>query len=590
MKSSEVPEISVEELMERIRIEVNRRKAHRPHTMNDDKDSAYLAVSALEIPQNWIRSSAMSFSVKDQYRISDFMIFYGGDFIKNAYLGILNRQPDPPAFEYYLKNLETGRMSKAEILGRLRFSSEGRAKRVYVEGLLTDFLIQSSFKIPIIGYFSRLGFGILNLPTIIKNFQASDSYVHSNLVDLHKQLSQFARSVQLNSREIMTQLTDIDEVKSRLKDEILAELDQVVSQKSELKEISSQKVNRLEFEELRSMLHKTSSEKANRLELEALSDKLHELSFQKADQKELQQLASNKADLSIFEQLRDSKADRNEMEHISHNLSSSLRHVNDFRRSLLDQERRLRIVLEEVRRSLPGKTSKDETIKILQEQDHLLDALYVSFEDQFRGTRAEIKERLEVYLPYIQGVQEPILGTGDAPILDVGCGRGEWLQLCNEHGLIAKGIDMNRVMVDEARQTGLDVVAADFVHYLQKQAANSVGVLTSFHLVEHLPLEKLIVLLDEALRVLTPGGMLILETPNPDNLIVGCRNFYMDPTHLRPLPSPMLRYLAEARGFVRTEIVNLNPVAEYEKDQNVTGKLADLMYGPRDYALLGYKP
>ncbi|MDY0042335.1 MAG: class I SAM-dependent methyltransferase, partial [Desulforhabdus sp.] len=167
---------------------------------------------------------------------------------------------------------------------------------------------------------------------------------------------------------------------------------------------------------------------------------------------------------------------------------------------------------------------------------------------------------------------------------------GEWLELCKESNLIASGVDINRSMVEELQQMGLEVIEEDFVSYLRDKNPNTFGAITVFHLIEHLTLENLIILLDEALRVLKPNGVLILETPNPDNIIVGSRSFYIDPTHVKPIPSPTLQYLAEARGYVNIEILNLNPVPEYEREEGITGKLGELLYGARDYSLIGYKP
>ena len=100
-------------------------------------------------------------------------------------------------------------------------------------------------------------------------------------------------------------------------------------------------------------------------------------------------------------------------------------------------------------------------------------------------------------------------------------------------------------------------------------------------------------MLDEVVRVLTPGGVAVIETPNPANLMVGAHTFYLDPTHLRPLPAPMLRFLVEARGLVRIEVRELHPypIAErIRRDDAVSRRVNELLYGPRDYAVIGYRP
>src|SRR5262249_53567457 len=156
-----------------------------------------------------------------------------------------------------------------------------------------------------------------------------------------------------------------------------------------------------------------------------------------------------------------------------------------------------------------------------------LDSGYAAFEDRFRGDRSVIRARVE---PYLRQVREAGAGTADTPVIDVGCGRGEWLEVLRDDGLIAKGLEINRVFIEMCRGRGFEVIEGDAIESLQAMPDGSAGAITSIHLIEHLPFERVITLLDEARRVLRPGGLIILETPNPENLAVGHRWFYMDPT------------------------------------------------------------
>jgi O-antigen chain-terminating methyltransferase len=179
------------------------------------------------------------------------------------------------------------------------------------------------------------------------------------------------------------------------------------------------------------------------------------------------------------------------------------------------------------------------------------------------------------------------------PALDLGCGRGEWLELLGDEGLHAAGVDSNRVFVHECVGRGLHVTESDMLSFLRDVPSASVGIVTGFHVVEHVPLEPLLAILDETVRVLKPGGVAIFETPNPANLMVGANTFYYDPTHRHPLPSPLLKFLVEARGLSRAEILPLHPAAEAlrvaDDGSALVSRFNEYFYGPQDYAVIGFK-
>jgi O-antigen chain-terminating methyltransferase len=267
------------------------------------------------------------------------------------------------------------------------------------------------------------------------------------------------------------------------------------------------------------------------------------------------------------------------------------RHIsndNYLKNDLSQQKRLITLFLEEARQRLPEPFRQDQLQTFVDEDQHLLDAFYLAFEEQFRGDREDILNRLKVYLPLIE---EAKVGTPETPILDVGCGRGEWLELLRESGYIARGLDSNRVMLDTCRARGLEVIEEDVIAHLQSLPDALLGAVTGFHIIEHLPFPVLLKLLDETRRVLKVGGIAIFETPNPQNILVGSHNFYIDPTHLNPLPSPLSKFVLEYAGFSPVEIINLNP---YEDSFKVSGsELAEVFnnyfYGPQDYAVVGHK-
>ena len=132
-------------------------------------------------------------------------------------------------------------------------------------------------------------------------------------------------------------------------------------------------------------------------------------------------------------------------------------------------------------------------------------------------------------------------------VLDIGCGRGEFLSLLKRNNIATRGIDLNGAMVQEAKALDLDVLEGDAIAYLRSLPDNSLAAITGFHIVEHISFKELVSLFDTANRVLMPGGLVLFETPNPENLVVGACTFNYDPTHNKPLPPDYLRFIAEAR-------------------------------------------
>jgi SAM-dependent methyltransferase len=239
--------------------------------------------------------------------------------------------------------------------------------------------------------------------------------------------------------------------------------------------------------------------------------------------------------------------------------------------------------------AVPARETKDAATAEPESltHDRADESLYVSFQERFRGSRSDIKNRQRVYLPLIAEAT----AVADGGVLDVGCGRGEWLELLQENRITARGIDINSAMVDDCRALGLQVEIGDAVKYLQGLPTDTLGAVTAFHVIEHLPPPVLITFLDEGLRVLQPGGIIILETPNPANLQVGAHTFWLDQTHVKPIPSATAAFLLEARGYVAVQILALHamPEAEVQYDNPLLNQLNQLLHGPQDYAVVGKK-
>jgi len=219
----------------------------------------------------------------------------------------------------------------------------------------------------------------------------------------------------------------------------------------------------------------------------------------------------------------------------------------------------------------------------------LLESFYHLLEERYRGTREEIKQRLEVYRNDWRAAADRAGAAGGVAI-DIGCGRGELLELFAEDGLSATGVDLSDVQLEAARRRGCRVVRADALDYLRGLESGSVLAVSAIHVVEHIPFPALVELMQEVARVLKKGGVVILETPNPRNLIVGATTFHFDPTHIRPLPPEVTQVLLETVGFAEVEVRPLHPSDTLDymvREHGMDRHLATLLFGPQDYAAVG---
>ncbi len=213
------------------------------------------------------------------------------------------------------------------------------------------------------------------------------------------------------------------------------------------------------------------------------------------------------------------------------------------------------------------------------------DDFYRAFEDRYRGSREIITARLSAYLPFI----EPLAALYQpARALDAGCGRGEWLELAAATGFDASGVDLDDGMLAECRARGLHVTTADAIATLRGMPDASLAMVTAFHLVEHIGFDQVRALIGQALRVLQPGGLLIMETPNPENLVVGASSFYRDPSHVRPIPPELLAFASEHAGFARHSVVRLQEAPQLREAREL--HLQQVLDGVSpDYAVVAQK-
>lgn len=216
------------------------------------------------------------------------------------------------------------------------------------------------------------------------------------------------------------------------------------------------------------------------------------------------------------------------------------------------------------------------------------DALYVALENHFRGSRDLIAQRQSDYLPLL-----PSVINSSTPLIDLGCGRGEWLKVLKERQIPAIGVDSNAVCIAECQEEQLEVIASDLLDFLNNRPDNSVGAFTLFQVLEHLPFPILVEVLREMRRALVSGGLIIAEVPNAKNLRVSSGTFWIDPTHQRPLFPELLIFLAIEVGFSKADGIYTNNLSP---DHDLTGlpdgardalrSVVDAIDGPSDFALI----
>lgn len=572
-----------------------------------------------------------------RYHVNDLLKYHDRTFIQNAYRAILKRGPDATGYQSFIESLRTARLNKIDILARLRYSAEGRAKQVEIEGLRVPALIRKAYRVPVVGYLLNLAVALARLPLLIRSQQQFEAHVlaqqemiveHVNRIDrtlgAHaEEVSQVFDKQAESSKALGIQVQQqIEEARQRLDQKIQQtghRLDQSIAEADRQNDLLTQLRQDLSagladqardaaahLAELANLV----GIRSNELNLQ-LTARIDERGQEVATlgqqisaatsrwQENLAGIETRLQQWGMALQLKEAllnQADSNQREQIeltAKDLKSEMDRVFEKQQQvsteLVLQGEQLATFLAEARQRLPEPFDEAQLHAIVREGDHKLDAFYASFDEQFRGSREEIKQRLQVYLPIIK---QQGIGTELMPLLDVGCGRGEWLELLSEEHFHASGVDSNRILVEWCRDRGLKVAQDDLINSLHQLPDKSLGAVTGFHIIEHLPIETLVEFLNQAVRVLKPGGAVIFETPNPQNVLVGSCNFYFDPTHRNPLPSQVTKFLLESRGFVRVEVLNLNPSDDIPVEENseLARRFNKYFYGPMDYAVVGYRP
>ncbi|HEV2914123.1 MAG TPA: methyltransferase domain-containing protein [Pyrinomonadaceae bacterium] len=561
-------EINVEELKSRIREAVARREAegtvsfinasaelHRLLSTDelsidgfslDDSALDYFPVDGFPASSGEIQSGRAAISRftlqpeftprdDDRYEMTELLLFHDAAFVWNAYRALLKREPDETGFRKYLDELRSGRLNKIDILASLRFSPEGRSKKVHVAGLALPSIIRRAYRLPLIGYLLELTVGLARLPVMLRSQRQMENHLIAQQERIVGYINganqQLADQINIG-RELLERLNRMNE---EMQDYI-------------------RRVNQNTQEHM---------ERVNQAHLrlaDSFSLGLNELSGR---QKELARLQHEQV-AALFREQREIIEDQKRMKDAGPAPALAPVQTAPADGPPLPQS--------------PQSPSKGT-------ERPSMDKLYASFEDCFRGTAEEVRQGLGFYLPLLE---ESGIKT---EVLDIGCGRGEWLELLREEGISGRGVEANSVMAERCRARGLEVIEADAIAHLRGLPSDSLQAISAFHLIEHLDFDALIELLDEALRVLRPGGLVMFETPNPKNLVVGACNFYSDPTHRRPLFPETIQFILSDRGFARVRLSYLHPVegSPFTARDQGSQMLHSWFFSPRDFAVIGWK-
>ena len=215
---------------------------------------------------------------------------------------------------------------------------------------------------------------------------------------------------------------------------------------------------------------------------------------------------------------------------------------------------------------------------------------YLTLESVFRGDPERIRAQLKT--DYLSMLLAAKADAGNGCCIDLGCGRGEWLDVLAAHDFAGTGVDLNPVMAAQARARGHAVTVGDALSFLRAQPGNSALAISAFHLVEHLDFSTLFRLVAECRRVLMPRGLLLLETPNPENLWVATHTFHHDPTHSQPLTPASLEFLVNHHGLETVAVLRLHPYpddARLPGNDPVTERLNAMTCGAQDFAVVARK-
>jgi O-antigen chain-terminating methyltransferase len=522
--------------------------------------------------------------------VRDFLHFHDQHFVDFAYGSILGRAPDAVGREYYLQQLRQGE-DKCSILVRLRYSPEGRARAVKIKGLVPHLISHALGRAPILGGFVEWTQSLLALRAHKSSLSRFEAFMFSaserraqHVDDVINRICDHIERLSSHLSGCTDRLDQLAQVTSEINNRLGSNwLTQVIAGSTPVRELQHN-LSAL-AEQVTRWCETVDQEKAGRVQAD---EHIFQINTQvQTLQNDMEQKFS--AYLEFVQRMEHANADLQQKFSNYLEVSAYLEFVQRFEYANADLQRSFSVLHRSIERKL-ARVSEDgksngSIADILSEWNRL----YASLEDQFRGSPELIQGRLQIYLDKLKSLFPAGLSK---PLVDIGCGRGDWLTLLKQSNIDAIGVETNDILVDRCHQAGLRVIQTNALDYLWESDDESVAVVSCFHVIEHLPQEAVYQLLSETMRVLQPSGILIIETPNPENLQVGATNFYLDPTHRHPLPPALVKFSVEAYGYEVVESLWLNPPEHPPElgEGPAAAALARYLFGPMDFGLIARKP
>jgi 2-polyprenyl-3-methyl-5-hydroxy-6-metoxy-1,4-benzoquinol methylase len=488
MIETNIKNLSVEEIMQKIKQEVQKRKQKIIST-DIPMDSTHYSdnINSYEVEftkLNVVDSSTESFEQKEVYEYADFSKYHDVEFIKNCYRGLLKREAESVGLEHYLHLLRSGEKNKSEIISILRYSKEGRAKNVKLLGSKKRYIVAVLNSVPFFGAIFKWFTAFFTLPRLIKRLNQYENFTY-----------------QLYMKNIDNEQKLQNTLNENIQDS-LTSLNAFVNTKADKTDLEP--------------LHAELESKADKTDLEPLHAEL------------------------------ESKADKTEL---------NIKNIETFK-----CENFLAKAISLTKHSLENKNFTDEKM------------YYSLFEDAFYESEI-VKEKQRYYLKYIKK-------TSQEYHLDLGCGRGEFLEILKENRIPSLGIDINKIEVERLKANNFDVQLIDIDSFFAKNT-KLFSSISSLQVFEHLNIEQIKKTIKNMYLSLKQNGIAIIETVNPHSYFA-FGGFYMDETHMRPIPPEQLIFIMQWYGFKDVEIVYSSKLPE-------EFMVKDLKRNYYDYALIGYK-